>query len=187
MIHLLFVSSNIISLIKVGFVVGRGSGTSKQDLVKIARQERQERQRQKELNERARRIQAAWRATLVSRACKAAFRQQWDATVASDKSETGSLSSLLASPRFLATFLFFHSMEMDEQRRSIVCELVLGSVAPTAGPDGAKEGNTGLFTQFLCRCDPTVRRRHELLLQRLLCVCLDVVAAKFVAMQETRL
>ena len=94
----------------------RPAGTNKKDLVKIARQERQERQRQKELNERARYIQSAWRAVVEARACKETVRQKWDADMQLASADTAAAAAALTSPQFLSEFLFFHSRVADRER-----------------------------------------------------------------------
>ena len=67
------------------------AGTNKQDLVKNARKDRQERQRQKLLNASACRIQAGWRALLSSRAFK--HTMQWDANPTAGRKKSAAVGS----------------------------------------------------------------------------------------------
>eukprot|EP01051_Picozoa_sp_SAG22_P022695 SAG22_NODE_5537_length_997_cov_1.317372_1_plen_240_part_10 len=144
-----------------------------------------ERQHQKLLNERARCIQAAWRATLAARAGKDGIRTGWDAEVQKcgaqlQASAVADITAVLAQPRFLAEFNFFHSREVDRERRAAVCDLVLKSVQVAAvggGGGGGGSGGADSFAVFDCQSDPETRQRYQLLLRRLLCICLDAVAA----------
>ena len=103
-------------------------------------------------------------------------------------SDAGSnLSAALINPAFLAEFLFFHSSEVDKQRRATVCDLLLKKIAVGGTSRDGDAASGSNFTSFLCNNEPAVRQRYERLLQRLLCVCLGAVAADSTAMQETRL